>query len=383
MQSIEEESGRDLLIENTLVYGWEAQVTKTDILHVMHFDKFNEPFIEYCKSNFDLSNHFFIIFGEISPLYKINDRDNVVITRNSFTTLATALKLLSRLCLNAKRIFFHGLFNSEVIKFFAENSNYLAKSAWILWGGDLYAPLMPSNRKRWDNLLVHRQRVISEVACIVSGIEGEYKLAVANFGAKGHFHKSLVYPSNLWIPVGSQKVLDDKCNILLGNSAAPENNHIEILSKLNELKCENMKIYCPLSYGNMEYANSVKAWGREYFGDDFIPLDSFLSKAEYDEILVNIDIAVFNHHRQQAVSNIISLLGLGKKVFLRPTVTTYEYFLNQGIKVFDVNSLELEAEFPESLVNISKVKQNYSDQKLTQDLTVLFDLDVSLFNVQS
>lgn len=358
---------------------WETKIVETDILHVMHFEKFNEPFIEYCESNFDLSRHFFIVFGEISPLFTIKARNNVVITRNSFATLAEALKLLSLMCLAANRIFFHGLFNDEVIKFFAQNNNFLKKSAWILWGGDLYAPVMQDQRKHWNDTVVYRQRVISEVACIVSGIEGEFDLAVTNFGARGLFHESLVYPSNLFIPASSKKMSHVGCNILLGNSATPENNHLEILSKLNDLNCNNVKIYCPLSYGNMNYAQSVKNMGKAYFGDNFISLDSFMSKSDYEKILFNIDVAIFNHERQQAVSNIITLLGLGKKVFLRSTVTTYEYFIKQGIKVFDVNSLELDVTFPERINNLNKIKKNYSEQKLIQDLKVLFDLNVKLF----
>ena len=41
-------------------------------------------------------------------------------------------------------------------------------------------------------------------------------------------------------------------NILIGNSATETNNHIEVLDLLSKFKNEDIKIYVPLSYGDME-----------------------------------------------------------------------------------------------------------------------------------
>ena len=52
---------------------------------------------------------------------------------------------------------------------------------------------------------------------------------------------------------------------------------------------------------------------------DYIDLASLwsLPLSDYLKILGKIDIAIFNHERQQAVGNITSLLGLGKKVYIK------------------------------------------------------------------
>ena len=42
---------------------------------------------------------------------------------------------------------------------------------------------------------------------------------------------------------------------------------------------------------------------------------------QYLEFLGKIDIAIFNHRRQQGFGNAITLLGLGKKVYLNSVST--------------------------------------------------------------
>jgi hypothetical protein len=77
------------------------------------------------------------------------------------------------------------------------------------------------------------------------------------------------------------------------------------------------------------------------FGDRFIPIADFLPSEKYLELLGQIDIAVFAHKRQQAMGNTISLLGLGKKLFLRSDTTQWQFLSGLGVKVFDLRHLDL------------------------------------------
>lgn len=43
------------------------------------------------------------------------------------------------------------------------------------------------------------------------------------------------------------------------------------------------------------------------------PIVDFMDFNEYINFLSTIDIAIFNHKRQQGMGNIITLLGMGKK----------------------------------------------------------------------
>ena len=162
-------------------------------------------------------------------------------------------------------------------------------------------------------------------------------------------------------------------NILLGNSADPSNNHQEMLEKLLPYKNENMAIYCPLSYGVRDYAVQIEKLGGELFGDKFKPLLEFMPFDKYIALLGQIDIAVFAHKRQQAMGNTFTLLGLGKKVFMRSTVTPWKALQDLGIQVFDVEQLDISPLSPElAEMNYKIISTQFSEQNLVTQLKKLF-----------
>ncbi|MCF8222800.1 MAG: TDP-N-acetylfucosamine:lipid II N-acetylfucosaminyltransferase [Bacteroidales bacterium] len=119
-------------------------------------------------------------------------------------------------------------------------------------------------------------------------------------------------------------------NILLGNSADPTNNHINIFNLLNETDF-NGKIICPLSYGNEKYRDIIIRKGKQYFGDQFYPLLEFMPIKEYQKIINSCSIIVMNHLRQQAMGNINSGLYQGKKVFLNDNNYTRNFYDRIGV----------------------------------------------------
>jgi hypothetical protein len=80
--------------------------------------------------------------------------------------------------------------------------------------------------------------------------------------------------------------------------------------------------------------------GHNLFGKRFIPVEDFLKPEEYLELINSADVALMNHDRQQGLGNILTLLYLGKKVFLRPDTNSYRYFTSRGIKVFDISKAD-------------------------------------------
>ncbi|SHJ16389.1 4-alpha-L-fucosyltransferase glycosyl transferase group 56 [Mesonia phycicola] len=128
-------------------------------------------------------------------------------------------------------------------------------------------------------------------------------------------------------------------NIFIGNSSTYESNHIEVMRKIyKEGLEEGQKIFVPLSYGgNEKYKLELVKVGKSLFGDKFVPIFDFLKLKEYNHILNSCSYAFFNHKRQQAVGNILPLLLQGKKVFLSGDNILYNYFLDIGIKVFNIN----------------------------------------------
>ena len=129
-------------------------------------------------------------------------------------------------------------------------------------------------------------------------------------------------------------------NILIGNSADPANNHFEILEMLSAFTNESISIYCPLSYSSdQDYVGLVIHKGQELFGDKFIPLTQMMATQEYAKFLNNMDIAVMNHYRQQGLGNIMPLLYLGKKVYLRSDISSFPFLSKAGCVIFDTCSM--------------------------------------------
>lgn len=123
-------------------------------------------------------------------------------------------------------------------------------------------------------------------------------------------------------------------NVLIGNSATITNNHFEVFEKLKKIPLGERKVYCPLSYGDREYAEEVVFRGTEAFGANFVPLQSFLPLIEYKKILHSCGFVFMNHDRSQASDNILINLSSGAKVFMSEKSSLYAYFRHLGITLF-------------------------------------------------
>jgi len=121
-----------------------------------------------------------------------------------------------------------------------------------------------------------------------------------------------------------------------------------------------------LSYGNEFHKNKVIEEGKKHFGNNFIPLMDFMEYTAYIELLKKVDIAVFNHNRQQAMGNILTLLGLGKKVYIKKGIATWTVVNEKNLVVKEIDEAnglgELETLLTEEeiLQNKKNVLENFS-----------------------
>lgn len=130
-------------------------------------------------------------------------------------------------------------------------------------------------------------------------------------------------------------------NILLGNSATFENNHIEILQKLNELNIST-KIIMPLSYGDNQYKQFIyKYCNRLNLNIEY--LDKFIPIEEYNKIISSCSIVIMNHLRQQALGNIIISMYHGAKIFLNKQNPIFNYFMRLGANIYTIDKLNKES----------------------------------------
>jgi len=336
------------------------------IVHLMPLEKFIPPFIDFVNNNFDKSKHIFLIFGDIDKNNKYSlkiDASNVIFIHKNIKSLI----VFEYYIYSSEKIIVHSLFSKYLIGLFYLQPWLLKKIYWVMWGGDFYFP----KKQSWM-----KKKVIKRMGHFITYVKGDYTLAQKWYGANGKYHECFMYPSNLYKEYAIKQKEHSTINIQVGNSADPTNNHLEVFDKLAKYKDENINIYVPLSYGEKEYANDIILKGKEIFGDKFKPMTEFMPFDKYLEFLGEIDIAIFAHKRQQAMGNTITLLGLGKKVYMRSDITPWELFKDIKVKVFDVETIDLELfSKAEKQSNQKKIKEYFSEENYIKQLKQLFEVN--------
>lgn len=346
------------------------------IVHLCRSEKFIPDFYKFCEENFENfhNKHYFFIRGK-SQFNQISS-GNVYHSKGTKPFLNT-IKLII-LMMKADKIIIHGLFDFRVILILALNRKFLEKSYLFCWGAEIYQFINKETRQVIKQKMkkIITLYVLRRIKYFVTHIKNDYKLAKSKLKISGSFIRCNLYPSN---------IVEDECihfpepaivdgvRILVGNSADPTNNHSEVFDRLKKLQNKNFTVYCPLSYGDEKYKNEVIKQGHSLFGNRFKPMLNFLSSTEYRKFLCSIDIAIFNHNRQQALGNILCLLAWGKKVYVRESTSTWYDLSDLGIKLFALDTLSLKPIDEWDAVNNNNVIQtHYSLDKLLQQLRFIF-----------
>lgn len=186
--------------------------------------------------------------------------------------------------------------------------------------------------KNWE------QRILERVDYFSSPIPEDYLLLtklLPNFKAKYH---QLNYGSVETLFLSEPQYVTGE-DVLIGNSATPTNNHIEIFQVLREFDLEGRKLIVPLSYGDASYRKEIINVGRSTFGENFQPLTEFMSLAEYDRTISSCSTVLMNHRRQQALGNINTMLYKGAKVFLNADSVVYSFFKKRGAHVYAISDI--------------------------------------------
>lgn len=283
---------------------------ETMIVHIMHHEKFTKPFIDFINTQFCAEEHTFLITSDNCKDAIYSEYSNIVFIRNN----RFVFKKYKPYMHDAEKIIIHGLFNPNLIVTLAIHKKHLNRTYWDIWGGDLYNKYRIRKKDLKTKIIeLLRKKVIKNIGHVITYLEDDYYLLKKWYKTKAKLHLSFMYPSNLFYKTNNENFSDNisEKNVLVGNFASSTNNHIEIFNKLRNQK--NINIFVVLSYGDMEYAKLIEKKGFEIFGRNFYPITNFIKHEKYIDFLSTIDIAIFNHNRQEGFGNLVTLLGLGKK----------------------------------------------------------------------
>jgi len=124
--------------------------------------------------------------------------------------------------------------------------------------------------------------------------------------------------------------------ILVNHNSDPILNHVEVIDLLS-VKSDLPKVLIPLAYGDPNYAKCVKLISDDKLKNTTVEfLFKILDIKSYNNLLSECLWAIFNCEVQQGLGNIMQLLYMGTKVFLRKKSPMYLEFKSRGLIVFSV-----------------------------------------------
>lgn len=351
------------------------------IIHVFDDQKFIDATIKLFEEVVPNKSEYYIIkpLGQDFEFVK-----SKIAKKIDFFNKEEKLKFYNYLNSNNNILFLHALDTNKQDFTFNVNANIV--KVWFVWGYDLYCnwPLFEKNiylkyTKKYLNKKVSLSSKLkyNKLTLTLFKLNKYSNIWLPNLVSKklDHIYNTTFYKAvkliDIFVPVVPTefrlvKKMGLKCkyapftygcledllgtkinesvynkpNILVGNSADPSNNHLEIFYKLSKLNLGDRKIIVPLSYGgNNEYKKMIINKGVELFGDNFVPLDHFMKLEDYNKILLNCGTLIFNHVRQQGVGNIILLGYLGAKVYLNNKSPVYEFYKKEGILLYETNKI--------------------------------------------
>lgn len=294
--------------------------------------------LEFLTKHFPKNEHVFVVWGRNpSRCITTMNTDGKMLYIDSVKKLSQYFRLVKQ----AKLILVHSLFSLRGMALLFIKPMMLRKTIWILWGGDLYNYWLKEHHSLREKITeVVKSTIIKKIKGVACLVREDYEFLRTKYETSAHYFY-IFYPNPVDFSLldstrnTASLASSGKKKCLIGNSATETNRHLEILQALSKLKEQDFEIICPLSYGDKRYAEKVVEVGQSMFGTRFIPLTQFLSPDEYAKILASVDTAIFNHNRQQGLGNILALLYLGKKVYIRSDVSTWKFFQRFGITVYD------------------------------------------------
>lgn len=320
------------------------------ILHIIEHDKFTNGYINFMELEMNEYDHSYITFSgkcEMTITKNIVDTAHVIYASSPLELLYK--RKLRKILNDSDRIIVSGVFRiGNYLSLFPKD--VLNKMSLHFWGGDFYS-LNEYTTVKQKIRRVLKKRAIARCKNVVFLIEGEEKKFADITGInKDYYIAPMPGDPNECYDYSQYYSNVDNHIILVGNSASPSNHHDEVFKWLSRYKdiYQDMKIVCPLSYGDNEYRNYVIEIGKEIFGDSFQPILDYMLAEEYNTFLSNCTYGIFNNDRQQAMGNINIMLYMGKKVFMRTDTSMWDAYRNRGFTVYPaelIKSMESEAFF--------------------------------------
>lgn len=324
-------------------------------INIIPDEKFIKPLVEILQKNSKLEEHLFLI--DIVNGSNWNDRyslwdfylemaekyHNIYILddeyRCSGMDIARQLELVTDSFHHCKKIVFHsGVLNSEFGSFLEKNISWLSeKAVWIPWGAEA----------NYTDGCKYKQDVLQNVASVIMPNQCEiFGQLAKNYHIKEQqcIDSQIHYATEVYMEDENTRQTGEKTvKVLLGTYATPLVLHQDALKYLEKFRKEDIEVYCPMSYGDMEYKMQIIEYGRKMLGEKFICIQEYLSKKDLNNLLNETDIAIMPIVSRCSATIMRMLVKKNKKIYVVDRQRVWTDFVQQGFVFEEFESLQQES----------------------------------------
>lgn len=326
------------------------------ILHVLTDGKVVNSFISLMEEVYPDKSHYLVICNGSPKL--VSSGNNVFFVNRK----SKELRLFFRDISKYSHVCLHSIGGCKYYDYISHPS-----LSWIIWGADLYEALLHfgegyelySNPKEQykvragklpifiykflisirDSVIYKRElRILDKLKYIITDNECDYDVFKKYYPDKDITFLGTINYYPIESLIGSNNI-GKECignSIWVGNSAAPNGNHLDVFKKINNI-CKGVKVYTPISYGDKRFTKYIAEEGYSILGEDLVALKEFLPVEEYYSLFLDSNSFVFGHYRQCGVGNILMALYFGGKVFLYNKNPLLEMYKRSGFWIFSID----------------------------------------------
>lgn len=138
--------------------------------------------------------------------------------------------------------------------------------------------------------------------------------------------------------VNSFNLTKEKEAVMIGHSASPLQNHLEIIKKFTNSSFKGNLLFV-LAYGNSKYKKQLL---KHLSKQKKIEIETILNKIpfeEYNNKISSVSHFILNTYCQQGLGNIVFFLLNKTTIYLNPKSSTYQFLKRNGFYIFSTDEI--------------------------------------------
>lgn len=323
-------------------------------LHILDSTKRDEKIVRLYDSVQDLDN-IYLFNKEIVKLK--NSQDSLTFLKSCSNVLFYDSKIAPKFKdISFDILFVYGL-NIRQIELCNLFKKQHTKIIWISLGGDIYSNAFINKSELYQpytlSLLKKLSLLKNKNFSLFYKIFGKYSNSSKFFktidfvsprlDTEMSIVEKVIKAPYLKIPLGDNldrvnksydRIHSKAKDIYIGPSGSPTANHLDVFYKIKNLNL-SCEVIVTLSYKvNKIYQSEILKIGKDLFGKKFKPQTDFYSVDEFQSVLNNCKIAIFNNERQEGLLTIAMCAEKGMKVFMSDTSPAFRYLKKVGYNIF-------------------------------------------------